>query len=264
MATEATGAPGARAPRFGVVVFPGSNCDHDAYHVLKHVLGLPTVWLWHKEADLKGCDVVILPGGFAHGDYLRCGAIARFSPVMSEVVAHARQGGVVLGICNGFQVLVESGLLPGALIRNRDLRFICRDVHVRVERADTAFTGALRKGQVLRLPVAHGEGNYVADAETTLRLEGEGLVLFRYTAPDGTDDERYNVNGSMNAIAGILNESGNVMGLMPHPERASEAILGCEDGIGIFRSIAAAAAERVGAEVRAGAGARAGAPRARA
>jgi phosphoribosylformylglycinamidine synthase len=239
-------------PRFGVVVFPGSNCDHDAYHVMKHVLGAETAFLWHKEPDLKGCDVVILPGGFAHGDYLRCGAIARFSPIMVPVVEHARRGGLVLGICNGFQILVEAGLLPGALIRNRDLAFICRDVHVRVERADTAFTSRLTRGQVLRLPIAHGEGNYVADAETLGRLEGEGRVVLRYTSPEGILDERWNVNGSMNAVAGVLNEAGNVLGLMPHPERASEAVLGNEDGRGLFESLLHSAAARLGAPAGAG------------
>ena len=234
------------SPRFGVVVFPGSNCDHDTYHVLKHVVGVETVWLWHKDADLKGCDVVVLPGGFAHGDYLRCGAIARFSPVMANVIDHARRGGYVLGICNGFQVLVEAGLLPGALIRNRGLKFICRDVHARVENDRTAFTARLRRGQVLKIPIAHGEGNYVADEETLKRIEGEGQVLFRYTSPQGNLDDRFNHNGSMNAIAGIMNEAGNVMGMMPHPERCSEAVLGNEDGRGVFESLAAAAAARVG------------------
>ncbi len=262
MAGEARRAAGrgeaARSPRFGVVVFPGSNCDHDTYHVLKHVLGLDTVWLWHKDADLRGSDVVVLPGGFAHGDYLRAGAIARFSPVMPKVVEHARGGGLVLGICNGFQVLVESGLLPGALIRNRDVSFICRDVHVRVESSDTAFTSRYAGGAVLRLPIAHGEGNYVADEETLRKLEERGRILFRYVAPDGREDERWNVNGSAGAIAGILNEQGNVMGLMPHPERASEAVLGCEDGRALFESVAAAAASAVatGAARRAGGGLR--------
>ncbi|HXI02326.1 MAG TPA: phosphoribosylformylglycinamidine synthase subunit PurQ, partial [Candidatus Saccharimonadales bacterium] len=239
-AAAGIGGAAGRGPRFGVVVFPGSNCDHDTYHVLKHVLGLETVWLWHKEADLAGCDVVVLPGGFAHGDYLRAGAIARFSPVMPRVVEHARRGGLVLGICNGFQVLVESGLLPGALMRNRGLKFICRDVFARVETSSTALTGRCAAGTVLRLPVAHGEGNYVADAETIRRLEGEGRVIFRYAAPDGSLDEAWNVNGSANAIAGIVNEGGNVFGLMPHPERASERVLGCEDGRVLFESLAAA------------------------
>jgi phosphoribosylformylglycinamidine synthase len=241
--TATVGRPGSpgKGPRFGVVVYPGSNCDHDTYHVLKHVLGLDTVWLWHKEADLKGSDVVVLPGGFAHGDYLRCGAIARFSPVMPEVIRHARRGGFVLGICNGFQVLVEADLLPGALIRNRDLKFVCRDVHVRVERVETPFTSMYEEGQVLRLPVAHGEGNYVADKGTMSRLRDQGRIVFRYVSPDGLLDEEWNVNGSMEAIAGITNEAGNVLGLMPHPERASEPVLGCEDGRALFASLAARA-----------------------
>jgi len=246
MARQGSAEPAKAGPRFGVVVFPGSNCDHDAYHVLKHVLGLDTVFLWHKDPDLRGSDVVILPGGFAHGDYLRCGAIARFSPVMTEVAGHASRGGLVFGICNGFQILVEAGILEGALIRNRDLRFICADVHVRVERAGTPFTGALGEGRVLTMPIAHGEGSYFADEATLDRLEGEGRVLFRYASPEGRLDDRHNVNGSARAIAGIVNEGGNVMGMMPHPERASETILGRDDGLGIFRSIALAAASRLG------------------
>jgi len=228
------------------VVFPGSNCDRDAFHVLKDVLGQETVWLWHKDADIKGCDVVVLPGGFAHGDYLRCGAIARFSPIMTEVVAHAKRGGYVLGICNGFQILVEAGLLPGALIRNARLQFISRNVHLRVEREGTPFTTGIPRGKVLTMPIAHGEGNYVADPDTLRRLEGEGRILFRYAAPDGTLDEAFNFNGSANAIAGILDARGNVMGLMPHPERMAEEILGAADGLGIFTSLAGAAAAAPG------------------
>ncbi|MBI3449142.1 MAG: phosphoribosylformylglycinamidine synthase subunit PurQ [Acidobacteria bacterium] len=232
---------GSGGPRFGVVVFPGSNSDRDAFHVLKDVLSQDTVWLWHKDVDLKGCDVVVLPGGFAHGDYLRCGAIARFSPIMTEVASHAKRGGYVLGICNGFQVLVEAGLLPGALIRNTELRFISRNVHARVEREGTAFSSGLPKGAVLTMPISHGEGNYVADPGTLERLEGEGRVLFRYTSPEGRLDPAFNFNGSMNAIAGILNERGNVMGLMPHPERMAEKILGGDDGLAIFTSLVASA-----------------------
>lgn len=250
-----TASPGEKVtPRFGVVVFPGSNCDHDTYHVLKHVLGQDTVWLWHKEADLRGSDVVILPGGFAHGDYLRAGAIARFSPVMPLVVEHARRGGLVLGICNGFQVLVESGLLPGALMRNRNLRFVCRDVHLRVESSSSAFTSLYEKGATIRLPVAHGEGSYVADEETLRRLEDAGQVVLRYVSPDGTPDDRWNVNGSVNAIAGLVNRGGNVMGLMPHPERASEEVLGNIQGRALFQSLVRAAEEgRATAEARVGA-----------
>ncbi len=227
--------------RSAVVVFPGSNCDHDAYHVLKHVLGQPTDFVWHKETSLKGYDLVVLPGGFAHGDYLRCGAIARFSPVMEAVVAHARRGGLLLGICNGFQVLAEAGLLPGALVRNQGVSFLCRDVWVRIERTDTALTSACRPGQVLTTPIAHGEGCYFAPPEALDRLEGEGLVLLRYVAPLGMGgglDQRFNVNGSARAIAGIMNEAGNVFGMMPHPERNAEPILGDASGRLLFESLA--------------------------
>jgi len=223
--------------RSAVVVFPGSNCDHDAYHVLKHVLGQPTEFVWHKERSLAGFDLVILPGGFAHGDYLRGGAIARFSPIMDAVAAHARRGGLVLGICNGFQVLTEAGLLPGALMRNRDVSFLCRDVFMRVDRAGTALTASCEPGQVLCTPIGHGEGNYFADPDVLDRLEAEGRVLFRYTDPDGVADERFNVNGSARAIAGIMNEEGNVFGMMPHPERNSETVLGDASGRVLFESL---------------------------
>ena len=227
--------------RSAVVVFPGSNCDHDAYHVLKHVLGQPTEFVWHKETALSGYDLVILPGGFAHGDYLRCGAIARFSPIMGAVIEHAKRGGYVLGICNGFQVLTEAGLLPGALLRNRTVSFICRDVWLRVERADTVLTSDCVPGEVLQIPVGHGEGNYFAEPDQLDRLEGEGRVLFRYVSPRamGGRDEEFNFNGSARAIAGIMNETGNVFGLMPHPERNSEAILGNADGLKLFTSLIA-------------------------
>jgi len=223
--------------RSAVVIFPGSNCDHDAYHVLKHVLGQPTEFVWHKERALDGFDLVILPGGFAHGDYLRGGAIARFSPIMEAVAAHARRGGLLLGICNGFQVLTEAGLLPGALMRNRDVSFLCRDVFLRVERADTALTAACTPAQVLCTPIGHGEGNYVADREVLDRIEGEGRVLFRYTDPEGKVEERFNMNGSARAIAGIMNEKGNVFGMMPHPERNSERVLGDASGRVLFESL---------------------------
>ena len=226
--------------RSAVVVFPGSNCDHDAYHVLKHVLGQPVEFVWHKETKLTGYDLVILPGGFAHGDYLRCGAIARFSPVMDAVIDHARRGGLLFGICNGFQILTEAGLLPGALLRNRTVSFICRDVWLKVERTDTALTCACPPGGILQIPVGHGEGNYVADTETLDRLEGEGRVLFRYVSPKelgGALDDRFNFNGSARAIAGIMNERGNVFGMMPHPERNSETILGNAQGLAIFQSL---------------------------
>jgi phosphoribosylformylglycinamidine synthase len=223
--------------KFGVIVFPGSNCDHDAYHVVKHVLGQEARFVWHKDRDLAGLDCVILPGGFAHGDYLRAGAIARFSPVMEEVVSFAGRGGRVLGICNGFQIALEAGLLPGAMLRNRSLKFVCKDVHVRVESDRTPFTSAIAPGAVLRIPVAHAEGNYFLPDDELARLEDGGRVVFRYCDPDGNVTERANPNGSRNGIAGIRNEAGNVVGLMPHPERLSEAVLGGTDGRRIFESL---------------------------
>ena len=225
--------------RFGVVVFPGSNCDEDAYHAAKDVFGQDAEYLWHKETDLKGADVVILPGGFAHGDYLRTGAMARFSPIMREVAAFAHRGGPVLGICNGFQILLEAGLLPGAMLRNRSLKYQCEHVHLRVEQTDTPFTGAARAGQVLRIPIGHGEGNYFAPPETVARLEANRQVVLRYTDPDGRQDEASNPNGSVHAIASICNQRRNVVGMMPHPERACEVLLGGEDGRVIFESIVA-------------------------
>ena len=225
--------------KFAVVVFPGSNCDHDAYHAARHVLGQDASFVWHKETSLGGADAVILPGGFAHGDYLRTGAIARFSPVMQEVKRFADAGGPVLGICNGFQVLLEAGLLPGAMRRNESLRFLSREVHLRVERADLPFTWKLRAGQVLRMPIAHGEGNY-EDAPAKLdALEANRQVVFRYVTPEGEradDDPRWNPNGAARAIAGVCNAGGNVLGLMPHPERCSEPILGNTDGLALLAS----------------------------
>jgi phosphoribosylformylglycinamidine synthase subunit PurQ / glutaminase len=222
---------------FGVVVFPGSNCDHDAYHAVKHVLGQNAEFLWHKESDLRGADVIVLPGGFSYGDYLRCGAISRFSSIMKEVVHHAERGGHVIGICNGFQILTEAGLLPGALLRNESLHFVCRDVHLRVENADTAFTREFSSGQVMRIPVAHGEGNFYTDEDTLKRIEDDGQVIFRYANADGTVHPEANPNGSRNNIAGIINRQGNVLGMMPHPERGMEDILGSTDGIGVFASL---------------------------
>ena len=222
--------------RLGVIVFPGSNCDHDAYHVARHVFGWDTRFIWHKDRDLGGVDIVVVPGGFSYGDYLRAGAIARFSPIMEEVVEFARRGGLVLGICNGFQVLCECGLLPGVLLRNASLRFACRWVHLRAENVSTPFTCALAAGQVVRIPVAHGEGNYFADADTLARLEDGGQVVLRYCNPDGTAGG--NPNGSMHDIAGIVNEGGNVLGMMPHPERCAESALGSSDGALVFRSLA--------------------------
>ena len=240
--------------RFAVVVFPGSNCDHDAYHAVKHVLGQEAAFVWHKDASLGGADAVILPGGFSYGDYLRSGAIARFSPVMGEVARFAAAGGPVLGVCNGFQVLLEARLLPGGMRRNRQLKFICQHVHVRVEQTDTPFTGNARAGQVLRLPIAHGEGNYYADAETLAALEANRQIVFRYTAPDGELDAAWNVNGSTGAIAGLCNAARNVVGLMPHPERACESALGSADGLVVLESAVASLTAGPGGRPQANAG----------
>ena len=226
--------------KFAVVVFPGSNCDHDAYHAVKHVLGQDADYIWHKETGLEGAEVVILPGGFAHGDYLRCGAMARFSPIMREVRAFAGRGGPVLGICNGFQILLEAGLLPGATLRNRSLKFQCEHVHIRVEQTDTPFTASWRRGQVVRIPIAHGEGNYFAEPHVIARLEANRQVVFRYTNAAGDVTDEANPNGSAAAIAGLCNERRNVVGLMPHPERACESRLGSADGLVIFESVVAA------------------------
>jgi phosphoribosylformylglycinamidine synthase I len=229
---------------FAVVVFPGSNCDHDAYHAVKHVLGHEAWFIWHKESSLAGADVVVLPGGFSHGDYLRTGAIARFSPVMAEVVRFAEAGGPVLGICNGFQVLLECGLLPGAMLRNRDMKFHCEFVGVRVERTDTPFTLRADRGQVLSMPIAHGEGNYYAGPDVIDALESGGRVVFRYATASGEVTDAANPNGSINNIAGICSERRNVVGLMPHPERACETSLGSVDGLVLFNSVVDALAGR--------------------
>lgn len=223
--------------KFGVVVFPGSNCDHDAFYAIGNVLEKPVEFIWHRSQDLANCDAIILPGGFAYGDYLRTGAIARFSPVMKAVEKFARGGGMVLGICNGFQILLEAGLLPGAMMRNSGLRFICRQVYIRVEQTDTPFTNVAAQGQILRIPIAHSDGNYSCDEETLASLEKNREVIFRYTTPDGSDDAAGNPNGSMNNIAGICNRERNIAGLMPHPERAVESALGSSDGLVIFRSM---------------------------
>jgi phosphoribosylformylglycinamidine synthase len=223
--------------KFGVVVFPGSNCDHDAFYAIGNVLHKPVEFIWHQSQDLANCDVVILPGGFAHGDYLRTGAIARFSPVMKSVEKFANSGGMVLGICNGFQILLEAGLLPGAMMRNSGLRYICRPVYIRVEQTDTPFTNAAQRGQILKVPIAHNEGNYTCDEATLVHLEKNRQILFRYTTPDGADDAAGNPNGSRNNIAGICNRERNVAGLMPHPERAVESALGSADGLIIFQSM---------------------------
>ncbi len=223
--------------KVGVVVFPGSNCDHDLYYVLGKVMGFESVYLWHKDADLKGCDAVIIPGGFSYGDYLRCGAIAKFSPVMGELQRFAQEGRPVLGICNGFQILTEAGLLPGALIRNRSLKFICDYTQIRVDNDQTPFTRKAGKGSVLKIPIAHGEGNYFIDEAGLQRLEGEGQVVFRYVDAKGEASEAANPNGSLRNIAGVCNARRNVVGLMPHPERVSEALLGSEDGKKIFAGL---------------------------
>jgi phosphoribosylformylglycinamidine synthase I len=225
--------------KFGIVTFPGSNCDYDAFHAVADTLGETAEYLWHKDHDLRGADVVILPGGFSYGDYLRAGAIARFSPIMQEVVAHAERGGPVLAICNGFQIACEAGLLPGALMRNANLKFVCEQRHLRVENVNTAFTAEYEKGQVVRIPVAHGEGRYVADDATLDRLDGDGRVVLRYCNADGADDATSNPNASMRAIAGIVSDAGNVLGMMPHPERAVDALLGSADGLPLFESILA-------------------------
>jgi phosphoribosylformylglycinamidine synthase subunit PurQ / glutaminase len=223
--------------KFGVVVFPGSNCDHDAFYAIGNVLHKPVEFIWHQSQDLANCDAIILPGGFAHGDYLRTGAIARFSPVMKSVETFANSGGMVLGICNGFQILLEAGLLPGAMMRNSGLRYICRHVYVRVEQTDTPFTDGAQRGQILKVPIAHNDGNYTSDEATIEELEKNRQVIFRYTTPEGSDDAAGNPNGSMNNIAGICNRERNVAGLMPHPERAVESALGSSDGLVIFKSM---------------------------
>jgi phosphoribosylformylglycinamidine synthase I len=223
--------------KFGVVVFPGSNCDRDAFYVLSEIFHQDTRYIWHKDSSLGDVDVVILPGGFSFGDYLRCGAIARFSPVMREVVRFAERGGVVVGICNGFQILLEAGLLPGAMVRNKSLNFVCKYVHLRVENARTRFTTACGEGEVLEVPIAHGEGNYIAEEDTLKQLEDQNRIVFRYCDRAGNVTEEANPNGSMRNIAGIINQRGNVIGLMPHPERCSDEVLRHTDGKKFFQSI---------------------------
>jgi phosphoribosylformylglycinamidine synthase I len=223
--------------KFGVVVFPGSNCDHDAFHAIGHVLQKPVEFIWHQSEDLHQCDAIILPGGFSYGDYLRTGAIARFSPVMKSVERFAGSGGLVLGICNGFQILLEAGLLPGAMMRNSGLRFICKHVHIRVENTNSPFTCAAQQGQILTIPIAHSDGNYTCDEATLKALEKNQQILFRYTTAGGKDDAAGNPNGSVANIAGICNRARNVAGLMPHPERAVEQTLDSKDGLVVFRSM---------------------------
>jgi len=222
--------------KFGVVVFPGSNCDHDSYHVLKHLLDLETVYLWHKDTDLQNCEVIILPGGFSYGDYIRTGAVAKLSPIMNSVIAFANKGGVVFGICNGFQILTECGLLPGTLIKNKNLKFVCKDIYITAVNDVSLLTKSLEK-KTLMTPVAHGEGNYFTDEETLKSLEQNNQVLFRYSSQKGEISETYNPNGSVQNIAGVMNKNGNVFGMMPHPERSSDVSLGKTDGLQIFNSL---------------------------
>jgi phosphoribosylformylglycinamidine synthase len=229
--------------KFGVVVFPGSNCDHDTYHVISKVIGQPVGFVWHRETTLADYDAIILPGGFSYGDYLRTGAIARFSPVMGAVKEFASRGGIVLGICNGFQILCEAGMLPGALMRNKNLKFICAHVNIRVETTDTPFTDRCQRGQVLSVPIAHGDGNYYCDAGTLAELQRENRIIFRYSDPSGALSDAANPNGSMDNIAGVCNRERNVLGMMPHPERASEDALGSTDGRIVFCSVADTLAE---------------------
>ena len=229
--------------KFGVVMFPGSNCDHDTYHVISKVIGQPVDFLWHRQNTVADCDAVILPGGFSYGDYLRTGAIARFSPVMGAVKEFASRGGLVMGICNGFQILCEAGLLPGALLRNKDLRFICDHINIRIEATDTPYTNRCQRGQVLSVPIAHGDGNYFCDADTLAELQRENRIIFRYSAANGNLEADANPNGSLDNIAGICNRERNVLGMMPHPERASEQLLGSSDGRIIFYSLADTLAE---------------------
>ncbi|MBZ5524661.1 MAG: phosphoribosylformylglycinamidine synthase subunit PurQ [Acidobacteriia bacterium] len=226
--------------KFGVIIFPGSNCDHDSYHAAITTTGQQATFLWHESHDLQNCDAIVVPGGFAYGDYLRTGAIARFAPIMQEVAKFAASGGLVIGICNGFQILCEAGLLPGALLRNAGLKYICKQVYLRVENAETPFTNACRKGEVLQIPIGHMEGNYFCDAQTLETLQKQNRIVFRYSTPQGEITAEANPNGSLDNIAGICSEGRNVLGMMPHPDRSAEALLGSADGAKIFRSMAAA------------------------
>jgi phosphoribosylformylglycinamidine synthase subunit PurQ / glutaminase len=230
--------------KFGVLVFPGSNCDHDTWNVIAEIVRQPVTFLWHDSADLENCDAILVPGGFAYGDYLRTGAIARFSPVMQSVKRFADGGGLVLGICNGFQILCEAGLLPGALMRNAGLQYVCKQVYLRTETSHSPFTHTIRPGEVLKIPIGHMEGNYFCDAATLAELKRGDRIVFRYATPEGEITAEANPNGSLENIAGILNEGRNVLGMMPHPDRSSEALLGSADGLRIFQSLAGALAER--------------------
>ena len=223
-------------PKFGVVVFPGSNCDHDAFYALKKILNYETVFLWHKESDLQNSNVIILPGGFSYGDYLRSGAIARFSPIMNSVIEFAGKGGTVIGICNGFQILLEAGLLPGVMLKNKNLKFVCKYVYLKMENRNTTFTSNVKK-EVIKIPIAHGEGNYFADEDTLKLLQDNNQIVFKYASESGLTENEFNPNGSQMNIAGIVNKNGNILGMMPHPERCVDSILGNTDGRNIFESI---------------------------
>ena len=224
-------------PKFGIVVFPGSNCDHDAFYALSKVLGYEVTFIWHKDTDMKECDVIILPGGFSYGDYLRTGAIARFSPIMNSVISFAKKGGYVIGICNGFQILLEAGILPGVLLKNISLQFVCKDVYLSIENSDCNFTSGIEKERILKIPIAHGDGNYFADDDTLKKLEDNNQVVFRYSPAEGTNSQNYNPNGSAKDIAGIINKEGNVLGMMPHPERSCDPVLSKTDGSLIFKTL---------------------------
>ena len=226
-----------KRPKFGVVVFPGSNCDHDTYYVLRKILDLDVIFLWHKQTALEDCDVIILPGGFSYGDYLRTGAISRFSPIMSEVIKFANEGGYVFGICNGFQILLEAGLLPGVMVKNESLNFVCKDIYLKIENEKSVFTSGINKDASLKIPIAHGEGNYFADKKTVAELEDNNQIVFKYCASNGSITQDANPNGSISNIAGIINKKGNVLGMMPHPERCSDSVLGKTDGSLIFNAL---------------------------
>jgi phosphoribosylformylglycinamidine synthase I len=237
MLSEMKSASKRKKPKFGIVVFPGSNCDHDTYYVLRKIIDVDVVFLWHKQTSIDECDVIILPGGFSYGDYLRTGAIARFSPIMNEVINFAKNGGFVFGICNGFQILLEAGLLPGVMIRNESLNFVCKDIYLKIENNKTVYTKGISGKSSLKIPIAHGEGNYFADEKTLSELEANNQIVFKYCSNDGLITEVANPNGSVLNIAGIINKNGNVMGMMPHPERSSDSVLGKTDGNLIFKAL---------------------------
>jgi len=237
MLSETKSSVSGKKPKFGIVVFPGSNCDHDTYYVLRKIIDVDVVFLWHKQTSLDDCDVIILPGGFSYGDYLRTGAIARFSPIMNEVINFAKKGGFVFGICNGFQILLEAGLLPGVMIRNESLNFVCKDIYLKIENNDTVYTKGITGKTSLKIPIAHGEGNYFADEKTLSELEANNQIVFKYCSSNGSISEVANPNGSVLNIAGIINKNGNVMGMMPHPERSSDSVLGKTDGNLIFKAL---------------------------